>query len=371
MSDETPLYPESPPTSLTTGPFTLGDAPCAQCNYNLRGLRSDGKCPECGTPIWVSLPDVPSFATKPEVDTALDRAIPCTRCGVLLQNQTTHGDCPNCGAPVWGSIYGAWLRASDPDWLRRVRSGITLWLCMILVTFVLGVAVGVGAMVWGVVNSAGGQALNQAALQKNAVLVGSATGVIVAILSAFVAWRITTINPGDSLRDSKRNLRGFVRGVVVLIILVTVGNVAVAALDAPMWLQMALGGLGVVGVGATVGMLLFLSDFAARIPRPKLEHACVVVAWGTGVTTAIAQAGAVAMMPYAEELQAIGQGGGGSPGAAVPGASFIAAGCVFGLAGIVGLAFLIWLVVLLFKFRTAFGRAINQASPELAHHAAP
>ncbi len=32
------------------------DSPCVSCGYNLRGLRMEGLCPECGTPIRKSLP---------------------------------------------------------------------------------------------------------------------------------------------------------------------------------------------------------------------------------------------------------------------------------------------------------------------------
>ena len=31
------------------------DSPCRKCGYNLRGLRGDGRCPECGTPVGVSI----------------------------------------------------------------------------------------------------------------------------------------------------------------------------------------------------------------------------------------------------------------------------------------------------------------------------
>lgn len=31
------------------------DITCRRCSYNLRGLATDGRCPECGTPIRASL----------------------------------------------------------------------------------------------------------------------------------------------------------------------------------------------------------------------------------------------------------------------------------------------------------------------------
>jgi len=42
-----PLLPPDQPIEF--------DVACQRCTYNLRGLRPDGRCPECGAPIHVSL----------------------------------------------------------------------------------------------------------------------------------------------------------------------------------------------------------------------------------------------------------------------------------------------------------------------------
>src|SRR5262245_50051536 len=36
-------------------PQVAADTPCRKCNYNLRGLDPDSRCPECGTPVGLSL----------------------------------------------------------------------------------------------------------------------------------------------------------------------------------------------------------------------------------------------------------------------------------------------------------------------------
>ena len=41
-------------TSCSDG-FIACDVPCQRCGYNLRGLRREGRCPECGGPVKVSL----------------------------------------------------------------------------------------------------------------------------------------------------------------------------------------------------------------------------------------------------------------------------------------------------------------------------
>src|SRR3954452_23306090 len=43
-----------PPAVASTVEF---DTPCRHCMYSLRALQSDGRCPECGTPVGESVND--------------------------------------------------------------------------------------------------------------------------------------------------------------------------------------------------------------------------------------------------------------------------------------------------------------------------
>ena len=47
--------PNPPQPIFPAEPFISRDVPCHRCTYNLRGLRPDGRCPECGAPVQVSL----------------------------------------------------------------------------------------------------------------------------------------------------------------------------------------------------------------------------------------------------------------------------------------------------------------------------
>lgn len=82
-----------PHTATDAGGTIVVDCPCKRCHYNLRGLSEHGRCPECGTPIGLSL------------------------CGDLL-------------------------RYSDPDWLDKVARGLTIILWMILVWIIVSIAAG-------------------------------------------------------------------------------------------------------------------------------------------------------------------------------------------------------------------------------------
>lgn len=69
----------------------ITDIACRRCSYNLRGLREDGRCPECGIRVGLS----------------------------------TRGDL---------------LRFADPTWVETVARGLKIILWMILVGFIAGAA---------------------------------------------------------------------------------------------------------------------------------------------------------------------------------------------------------------------------------------
>lgn len=69
--------------------------------------------------------------------------VPCRKCGYDLRGLNQMGLCPECGTPVGLSVNGDLLRYSDPAWLARVVQGIGLILWGILVSIVLSI---VGAL---------------------------------------------------------------------------------------------------------------------------------------------------------------------------------------------------------------------------------
>ncbi|MGE0480194.1 MAG: hypothetical protein AB7Q17_06945 [Phycisphaerae bacterium] len=87
------LNPISEATLFDSAGVIAIDLPCRGCEYNLRGLPRDSRCPECGIP-----------------------------CGL-----STHGDL---------------LRFADPDWLRKLSRGISYLLWGILVAVLANVAGG-------------------------------------------------------------------------------------------------------------------------------------------------------------------------------------------------------------------------------------
>ena len=102
------------------------DHQCKRCAYNLRGLREDGRCPECGTPIGLSTRgDLLCFASPDWVDkVAHGLTIICWMLlvgvvGGVLSIVASRLISPVVGQGVallaaLGSYYGVWL-LTEPD----------------------------------------------------------------------------------------------------------------------------------------------------------------------------------------------------------------------------------------------------------------
>lgn len=79
-----------------------------------------------------------SPSTVPIVNGRLAADAPCLTCGYNLRSLTPEGHCPECGTPVGISIRGGLLRFADPRWVATLASGMN-W---IIASIVLGIALG-------------------------------------------------------------------------------------------------------------------------------------------------------------------------------------------------------------------------------------
>jgi hypothetical protein len=82
------------------------DLPCVGCGYNLRGLKEDGKCPECGLAIGES------------VEIAMERVL-CLAC--MRPNHPALQRCGHCGAPLSGAAATAGYWEATPSNVQRAN----------------------------------------------------------------------------------------------------------------------------------------------------------------------------------------------------------------------------------------------------------
>jgi hypothetical protein len=112
----------------------LCDVSCRRCAYNLRGLNRDGLCPECATPVAVSMRGELLRFSDPVWVGKLARGAHYAFWGVFvaLAAACVGGAVGRAGSPIGGmivvvggllSLYGAWL-LTDPDPSQTLQPGL-------------------------------------------------------------------------------------------------------------------------------------------------------------------------------------------------------------------------------------------------------
>lgn len=110
---------------------------CASCGADVSGLSREEHCPTCGVKIAPmdgvgaqGVPDRLPASTPPEAPTRIDHSIGCTSCGYNLRGLMSDGKCPECGSAIEPSLRPAYLRFSPPEALARLNlaAGLLVWL---------------------------------------------------------------------------------------------------------------------------------------------------------------------------------------------------------------------------------------------------
>jgi hypothetical protein len=347
-----PEHSSAPANAGLDADIVEGDRPCVNCGYNLRGLGKDGVCPECGTPISFSLSELPAFVRKPKADVPLERDTPCVCCGNVLRMQTTHGACSSCGAPVWYSLYGTWLRTSDPRWLGRLKSGVILWLIVIVGGFVFGCLAGSAAAAWAI---AAGAREVEAQIEIYGPIAGVLFAFVIVLFYLAIADRLMTPHPASS------DLPGADKGRKAVKMCFLIGFIGVLLSNAaqlnewPFWVVLAGFSIGLGSVPGHMGLIHQVRKLASRIPDRKMERSALIVMWGYGISLGAAQ--------LTNSVMGVSDGSGGFPttGTAQPPVSMMSVACVAGAASLV---FTIWLIVLLSRFLSTLTRSIQQVQAD-------
>ena len=130
--------------------------------------------------------------SPPSPPVAIDEDILCLSCGYNLRGLSSAGKCPECGTIINASLRGDLLKNSDPAWVRRISRGASLaylGIMVIIVGFILTVISTIGLSLL-----PGSQAV-QAGIMAVWVFVWLVGGFGSALVGA---WLMTGANPRES-----------------------------------------------------------------------------------------------------------------------------------------------------------------------------
>ncbi len=182
---------------------------------------------------------------------ALAVEINCRQCGYNLRGLMPTGLCSECGAPISHSLRVDLLRYANPEWLRKVSTGVRIIVWMILIGFLGGIA--------------------SQFVRELAVIIS----LTMTAVGVFGAWLLTEPEPGGAINARMGRARKIIRIAVMLAVasqllsLIYIFSSVPEFIELPFEILVALLGLASI-VGEYFKFALY-EHFAARIPDKFLK----------------------------------------------------------------------------------------------------
>ncbi len=217
-----------------------------------------------------AMPVDPILIGAVDVQGVVTTDLPCRKCSYNLRGLTIDGRCPECGAAVGLSVQGDLLRFSNPAWVRTLQRGVRL--------IIWGVVVIILGALLAVVLAVTVPAVGLAAVAVPLV------GYVLTLVGTWRLTEPDPSGLGeDQYGTSRRLIRiTLVMGVIdaaldVVSELITVPPMIAVAL---LFLAIVFGIAGVVGLFA---QLQYLKKLALRIPDVKLAGRAHFLMYGLGI----------------------------------------------------------------------------------------
>lgn len=264
----------------------------------------------------------------------IDDDLPCRHCGYNLRGLTEDRACPECGTAVGRSLLGDQLRFSDPDWVNTLARG-AIW---ILWSALLGILLGIAGGVIGVMAGTNGTSAGE--IEVIALMLAAVSP----ILWLIGIWLVTSPEPGV-MEQTELTLRLLLRWTAAISIVVNLVSIGLAMTDVDMT-----GPIGLVsshvGLVSFIALFVFARRLALRVPNYELAKQTRIVMWGIVVSLG-------GIILFGLLLLILGATGTG-PGTVALGLPM----CVLGVSYLV---FVIWSLVLLFRYSRLATLAARQA----------
>lgn len=209
------------------------DVPCRNCGYNLRGLKRDENCPECGRPVMQSLMGDALVYSSPEYVTNVLRGLSAVIAGYLLYFVGIVG-----GISV-GIHAGMATGGNLPPW---IEIGITIFFMLASMVMIAG---------W---------------------------------------WLFTSPDPALAPTETRQVARRWIRGAAIVQLTLTiidfmVQTLALGRTTGPMTTP-SVAAYSVLGISSGIaGIVLFFSSLsyvaflARRVPNPQLAERAMQYRW--------------------------------------------------------------------------------------------
>jgi hypothetical protein len=215
----------------------------------------------------IELPQLPPIEVALDERGQICEDINCRACGYDLRGLKPDGRCPECGAAVGRSIHGDLLRFSDPEWVRGLADGAWWMILTIFLSLGLGITGGIidGLMRITILAPLSGIVAALVGLvgywKITAPDPGAGAGPTVNIQSA--TRILAVLGCGGSGTDFfLQNSAGALAGPVF-------------------WTSIAfLVALTLAGLVGSILMFILMSRIARRIPNDRLAERTGIVMWG-------------------------------------------------------------------------------------------
>ena len=215
---------------------------------------------------------------KYDADGRIDQDLPCLKCGYNLRTLRDDGQCPECGASVHESARLAWLCQHDRVWLRKL-AGSTVWIGIAMICFVSFLSVGLLL------------AVSYHPPDEVVGVVGVAVAVVGGLVTGLLGfWQITAPHRGGGIRRGR--VRRIARWTMAAGLAGLLLELLARRIGSPRWAIDLLMTFSVVcvGVGAWA-TLTYAATLATKIPEARLVKQVRIVAWGFALCFALLGAG--------------------------------------------------------------------------------